>query len=110
MKLNITGKLIKISERMQKTETFTVRFFAIETDGQYPQPVKFQLVNDRCDLIDPIKEGEEITVWFDIRGNEWNGKIINNLNAWKIDRHVATATVAPPSNVPAPEEDDDMPF
>ena len=107
--LKIKGRLIMVSERMKKTETFTMRIFAIETDGQYPQKIKFQLANDRCDLIDPVKVGEEITVHFDIRGNEWEGKIINNLNAWRIERHISTATAPPPDNFPI-HEPENLPF
>ena len=93
--LKIKGRLIKVSDRVVKSEKFTMRIFAIETDGQWPQKIKFQLANDRCDLIDPVQVGEEITVHFDIRGNEWEGKIINNLNAWKIDRSISVVTEPP---------------
>jgi len=67
-------------------------------------------VNDRCDLIDEIKIGEEISVHFDIRGNDWQGKIINNLNAWRVDRHVTAATQSPPPSSEFPNEPQDLPF
>ena len=110
--LKIKGRLIKVSDRVVKSEKFTLRIFAIETDGQWPQKIKFQLANDRCDLIDPVQVGEEITVHFDIRGNEWEGKIINNLNAWKIDRSISVGTAPPPTSMPDDDfpTDSDLPF
>ena len=94
--LKIKGKIISIGDREQKTDKFTVRQFIIQTGGQYPQPVQLQITNDRCDVLDAFKVGQEVTVHFDIRGNEWNGKIINNLNAWKVEAKMPEYESAPP--------------
>jgi hypothetical protein len=37
-------------------------------------------------MLDNYKEGERIKVSFDLRGREWNGKYLTNLNAWRIER------------------------
>jgi len=63
------------------------REFVIEVaDGQYPQMVKFQLVQDKCNLVDEYAEGDVVTVEFDLRGREWNGKYFTNLQAWRMNR------------------------
>jgi len=81
------GKIQKIFETEQKSATFQAREFVIEVaDGQYPQMVKFQLVQDKCGLVDDYKEGDEVSVDFDLRGREWNGKYFTNLQAWRIGR------------------------
>ena len=86
MAFEITGKLHKAFETEQKTDSFKAREFVIETvDGNYSQFIKFQLTQDRCDLVDPYKEGDEIKVHFDLRGREWQGKYFTNLNAWRIE-------------------------
>ena len=36
-------------------------------------------------LLDAVSEGQEIKVFFDIRGREYNGKYFNNLVGWKIE-------------------------
>ena len=47
------GKLEKIFDTEQKSASFQAREFVIEVaDGQYPQMVKFQLVQDKCALVD----------------------------------------------------------
>ena len=53
MSFEVEGKLHKKFEVENKTSSFQAREFVIEVpDGNYPQFVKFQLVQDRCALID----------------------------------------------------------
>lgn len=81
------GKIEKIFDTEQKSASFTAREFVIEVaEGQYPQMVKFQLVQDKCTLVDDFNEGDQIEVEFDLRGREWNGKYFTNLQAWRISR------------------------
>ena len=84
MSLEIKGNLHKVYDIESKSDSFSSRDFVVELDGQYPQWVKFQLVQDRCSAIDQFKEGDQVHVFFDLRGREWNGKYLTNLNAWKI--------------------------
>lgn len=124
MALDITGRLHKVFDTEQKTESFKAREFVIETQGEYPQFVKFQLTQDRCDLIENYKEGDGLKVHFDLRGREWQGKYFTNLNAWKIEaegdmsrpatdenfsQDVPQAS-APESNIDSREDLDDLPF
>lgn len=132
MSFEIEGRLHKKFETEQKTETFKAREFVIEIqDGNYPQFIKFQLVQDRCAVLDGFDEGAEIKVYFDLRGREWNGKYFTNLNAWRIDQKAESAPASggddpfagepvppfPPaetgsgmSDSPTPEDLDDLPF
>ncbi len=117
--LKLTGRLHKIFDTTQISDTFKKREFVIETEDQYPQLVKFELTQNGCDKIDGFKEGENITVQFNVRGREWTNK--NNevvyfvsLNAWRIEREGATTTApAPTTNTELPADDspaDELPF
>ncbi|NBC06081.1 MAG: DUF3127 domain-containing protein [Bacteroidetes bacterium] len=124
MSFEVEGKLHKKFDTESKTETFQARDFVVETEGNYPQLVKFQLVQDRCALLDPFEEGQMIKVHFDLRGREWNGKYFTNLNAWRLEQAgqaqaAPTASATPPASddtfpsaddEPAAEADDDLPF
>jgi len=100
MSFDITGKLYKKFETQQIKETFKKREFILETDdGSYRQLIKFQLTQDRCDLLEGFQEQQEIEVKFDINGNEYKkptGEVIyfTNLNAWQI-KAGATGSDAP---------------
>lgn len=85
MSFEISGRLHKIFPTEQKTETFKAREFVIETSGEYPQFVKFQTTQDRCNLLDKFEENNTVKVSFDLRGREWQGKYFTNLNAWRIE-------------------------
>ena len=89
MAFETEGTVHKIFPTENKTASFQAREFVIKQDSQYPQFIKFQLTQDRCDLIDKFKEGDAIKVHFDLRGREWNEKYFTNLNAWRLEAPVA---------------------
>lgn len=109
MSFEISGKVVKIFDVESKTASFQAREFVIETaNDRYPQMIKFQLTQDRCSIVDNYKVGEEIKVYFDLRGREWNEKYFTNLNAWKVEA-ASTQTAAinnpPVSDASFPTED-----
>lgn len=86
MAFDVEGRLHRIFPTEQKSASFTAREFVLEVpDGNYPQLIKFQAVQDRCGLLDNFSEGDQVRVSFDLRGREWNGKYLTNLNAWRIE-------------------------
>jgi hypothetical protein len=85
MAFETTGVIHAIFPTESRSEKFTSRDFVLEIpDGNYPQLIKFQAVQERCGLLDHHAEGDTVTVHFALRGREWNGKYLTNLNAWKI--------------------------
>jgi single-strand DNA-binding protein len=123
MSFEIEGKLYRKFPTENKTGTFQAREFVIETEsGNYPQLIKFQLVQDKCSLLDDYQEGEAIKVYFDLRGREWNDKFFTNLNAWRLDRpkdkpaQAAAPQAGEPDNFPSTRDepkadlDNDLPF
>ncbi len=81
-----TQGTIKIIDDIQTFGSgFTKREFVITTgDSKYPQDIKFEIVKEKCALLDQFKKGQAVTVSFDIRGNEYQGKYYVNLSCWKI--------------------------
>jgi len=99
MAFQVDGKLHKVFDTEQKSEKFRAREFVIEiVDGQYPQMIKFQLTQDKCELADDHNEGDEITVHFNLRGREWNDRFFTNLDAWRIE---SAADSKPAASKPA---------
>jgi hypothetical protein len=89
--MELSGKLIFISETQEVTEKFSKREFVIETIEQYSQQIKFELHQDKTDLIESYKIDEVISVSFNLRGRSYvdkNGitQYSNTLQAWKIQR------------------------
>ena len=95
MAFEITGKVIDVSPVNQVSDKFKKREFVIEkkeTGGSavFIDYIKFQLIQDKCDLINESFLNEEIKIWFNLKGNKWerDGKVsyFTNLDAWKIER------------------------
>ena len=95
MSYELTGKLIEKSEIVQRTETFKTREFVIEkTEDIGGRTVtnfaKFQCVQDKTAIIDRVNVGDEVKVYFNIRGTKWekDEKItyFTNLDAWRLEQ------------------------
>lgn len=91
MSYKLTGTITDIFETQQVTDTFRKREFVVEVvDGEYPELIKLQLINDKCDLLNNFTEGEEVDVSFNIKGRKWtkDDKVnyFTNLDAWRIEK------------------------
>lgn len=126
MAFEITGKIIEVLPVNQVSDKFKKREFVIEkkdTGGSavFIDYIKFQLVQDKCDLINESFLNEEVKIWFNLKGNKWerDGKInyFTNLDAWKIEkvsesgRNQSIQPQSPLEDMP-PEIDElsDLPF
>ena len=109
MALEVAGKIHRIFPTEQKTASFQAREFVLEiVDGNYTQLIKFQAVQDRCGMLDSYNEGDEVKVSFDLRGREWNGKYLTNLNAWRIE--AGTSSDQGGQELPSSENFPENPF
>jgi len=89
--MKIAGKLVEIFETVKIKESFQKREFVLEyaSNPKYPEVIKFELVQDKCPLLDGFKVGQDLSVDFDLRGRKWtdrNGavKYFNTLQAWRL--------------------------
>ena len=89
--MEIKGIIKKISETIQISDRFRKREFVVEysNNPDYPQPLQFEMVQDRCEFLDSFQEGQEVEVHFELRGREWTSpqgqvKYFNSLQAWKL--------------------------
>ncbi len=132
MSYELTGKLIAKYDTVQRSETFKTREFVIEKSDDINgrtivNYAKFQCVQDKTAILDKVNTGENVKVYFNIKGTKWmkDGKenYITNLDAWRIEQLVAANAApsapaatpsydAPPPNfdLPPTEAVDDLPF
>jgi hypothetical protein len=112
--METTGILKAAFATERVNDKFQKREFVLTTEPNtpYPQHVSFQLIQDKCGVLDSYKTGEEIKVYFNIKGREWNGpqgvKYFNTLEAWRIERVNASTSGSAPSN-PAPTKSTSAP-
>jgi hypothetical protein len=91
--MNITGKITAIFDVAQINETFKKREFVVEysDNSQYMEYIKFELFQDKCDLINDFSVGDEVEIQFNLKGRKWTDpkgvdKYFNTLQAWKLDK------------------------
>lgn len=127
--MEIKAKLLEIFDTQQISQSFRKREFVVEfaENPQYPEFVKFELIQDKCDLLDSMKAGDMVNVSFNLKGRKWTDpqgqvKYFNSLQAWRITPEQASApadgggvTPPPQSASDEPEwlasgDDDDLPF
>jgi len=89
--MNIKGKIVEIFEEQQVTGSFKKREFVVEfaENPQYPEFIKFELIQDKCSLLDSYQVDQEIEIQFNLKGRKWNDpnggvKYFNTLQAWRI--------------------------
>jgi len=126
MAFEITGKIIDIMPVANLSDRFRKREFVIEKKEAgggivFVDYIKFQLVQDKCDIIDESFLNQEVKIYFNIKGNRWekDGKLsyFTNLDAWKIekisprvDEPETMTSLNQESLPPEPEEFSDLPF
>ena len=107
----ISGKIKVIEDTQTFGSGFTKREFVVTTnDAKYPQDIKFEIVKDKCALMDNFSKGQDVSVNFDIRGNEYNGRYYVNLNCWKIQAAGGQGGQPAQQGAPASEPNFDNPF
>ena len=115
MAYELTGKIKIIQEEQTFDNGFSKREMVVTVeDGNYPQDINLEFVKDKAKLLDDLQPGQEVTVTFDIRGREYNGRYFNNLQGWKVSsetmdkqsRENSTST----ENSGQPDIDSDIPF
>ena len=116
---------------------FTKREFVIKLTGEhekaeYPNYVAFELIKDKCSLMDAYQINMLIKVSFNLQGRLWQGegkpeKCFNALQAWKIENQTVSAPEQAPQQhtyqnapqaqpqaqsyqSPPADFDDDIPF
>ena len=124
--MDISAKIIEIFETAKVTDAFKKREFVVEysENPQYPEFIKFEFIQEKCDLLDNYTVGEEVDISFNLKGRKWTDpqgtvKYFNTLQAWKLAKKSAsapsTSNAAPSMDEPEwladkDDNENDLPF
>lgn len=117
MSLELSGRVIKVLEPQTFNSGKKKFTFVLETNGQYPQKIPFEVWNEEKWNQMRIAVGQSLNVSFEVSSNEWQGKYFVSLRCWKVasldanTQHPQLQAQAPaPQPAPANGDADDMPF
>ncbi len=126
MNFEIDGTIIEIFDLVSVSERFKKQEFVIEhtennSGAEYTDFIKFQLTQNRTELLSQFGVGDKVKVSFNIRGNKWvkDGKVsyFTNLDTWRIEKIKNQNEEVPPiqdypemEEVPPEQAIDDLPF
>ncbi len=124
--MEIQGKIKMIGETGTfGNNGFKKREMVITTEEQYPQHIMVEFVQDKTDLLDNYKVGQDVKVSINLRGREWvnpqgETKYFNSITGWRIENSASTSSPDMPPMPPAEafepandlneEDHDDLPF
>ncbi len=124
MAFEISGKLFEIFDTVNITDSFRKREFIVEktenvSGRDFTDHIKFQCIQERCDLLNNFNVNDEVKISFNIKGRKWEkdgrGGYITNLDCWRIEQ-LGNAADQPPPYTAADEPpmadgaEDDLPF
>jgi Domain of unknown function (DUF3127) len=124
--MEVSGKVKKIeAAKTFGSSGFRKRELIIVTEEQYPQFLLIEFVQDKCDLLDSLKEGDLVKIGINLRGREWvnpegETKYFNSIQGWKIEKGQNQAAITNPpvesvgkfatTDSYSDEDPDDLPF
>ena len=115
MAYELKGKIEVLGETIQVTEKFKKREFVVLVEGTYPEYIKLQLMQDKCDLLNSFKVGDSVNVSFNLKGKPFESKktgemmYFTNLDAWRIQADNGAAQQQP-QDLATQEASNDLPF
>jgi len=122
--MEVTGKIKKIEEtKTFGTGGFRKREMVLTTNDQYPQMLKIEFVQDKCDLLNNVQIGQDVKISINLTGREWinpQGEAVyfNAIQGWRVEADGAGTSVPPMAPLDNLEttsdlnesEPDDLPF
>jgi len=120
--MEIKGKVHEVSPTAQVTESLKKRELIVEyiENPQYPEYLKFEAIQDRCNLLDNLRVGDDIEVFFNLKGRPWTDQTgkkssFNSLQLWKVNvlsgaNNNTAPEYAPQVDISSAPDEDDLPF
>ena len=122
--MEVIGKIKLIGEvQTFGSNGFRKRELVVTTDEQYPQMIMIEFIQDKTDLLNNYKVGQDVKVSINLRGREWinpqgEAKYLNSIQGWRIEsmsqapqnENLPPVDQFQPANDLTEEEPDDLPF
>ena len=88
--MEINGRIKSIGETKTFGDNgFKKRELVVTTNDEYPQHLLLEFVQDKCDVLNDYKTGQDVEIGINLRGREWQNpdgeiKYFNTIQGWRI--------------------------
>ena len=114
--MEIKGKVFAVGNTETVSEKFKKRELIVEyaENPEYVEYIKFEATQNKVDLLNPLRVGDEVEISFNLRGRGWKDKFgkqnyTNNLVIWKVVKSTG-AYANQLAEVDHSHEDSGLPF
>jgi uncharacterized protein Veg len=89
--MEVQGKVKMVGDTQTfGSNGFRKREIVVTTEEQYPQHIMVEFVQDKTDLLDSYKPGQNVKISINLRGREWvnpqgETKYFNSIQGWRIE-------------------------
>ena len=89
--MQVNGKIKLISDEKIVGNDFRKKEIVVTTQEQYPQEILIEFVQDKIELLNDLKPGDDVTIHINLRGRMWTNpegveKYFNSLHGWKVEK------------------------
>jgi hypothetical protein len=112
MASEVTGKVFKIYP-IEEIKEKQKQSFVIEVAGQYPYKLALECWGKTVEYSSKLKEGQQVTVSYDVSSREWSDKWFTSAKAFKIvanGQGASNPVNEPNNNTNGSQETDGLPF
>jgi len=90
--MEVKGKVKVVNAEQVVSASFRKRELVVTTEEQYPQHILIEFAQDKCDLLNSVNVGDDVTVSINLRGRVWvnpdgETKYFNQIQGWKLEKN-----------------------
>ena len=112
--MKIKGKIVKVGNVKDISQTFRKRELILKTIENYPQSLAIEFKQSNCGLLDAhfCNKGQAVEVSINLKGREWENpdtkeiRYFNSIEGWRVREYKEEVT----TQDQAPDREDDLPF
>lgn len=87
--MELTGTIKSVFDEKQISANFRKRELVLTTEERYPQQILVEFTQDKIQLLEDVRAGQQVTISINIRGREWTSpqgqvKYFVSVQGWKI--------------------------
>lgn len=92
--MKVTGNIKQIMDTQVVSDKFQKRELVVTSNDMYPQDLLIQFTQDKCEVLNNYKVGQDVEIDINLRGREWTSpqgevKYFNTIEGWRIAESTA---------------------